>query len=365
MTEPGGFPAQPIGVPWPVHDWPVADDPEMSGLDLARASTAVDELFEHQSEPLEGRGLSLALVVVHQGRIVIERYGRQPANLFHGEREITSQTPLISWSMAKSITHAMVGLLVDEGVIRLEDRVPIPHWQDDERRDITWTDLLRMRDGLDFVEDYVANASGQSRSDVIDMLFGSGADDVFAYARARPLRHSPGSVWSYSSGTTNVVCGLIGELLGGLPAVEAFLRDRIFSPLAMSSADPTFDSAGTFIGSSYVHATARDFARFGYLYLRGGEFAGQRILQESWVNGARGQHAIDPETGHGYSEHWWTWNADEQTCAALGYEGQRTVVVPERDLVLVHLGKWEASTQPFLDRMLTQVIESAPLWRSA
>jgi CubicO group peptidase (beta-lactamase class C family) len=347
-------------VAWPTAEWPVAEDPEEFGIDVGRVSTASEELFGPGAEPHPGRGLSLALVVVHRGRIVLERYGRQPANLFHAEREITSDTPLISWSMAKSITHAMVGMLVDEGKVRLEDPVPIAQWKDDERRGITWIDLLCMRDGLDFVEDYVADASGHSRSDVIDMLFGSGADDVYAYARSRPLLHSPGSTWSYSSGTTNIICGLIGDLLGGQSSVGEFMRERIFLPLGMASAEPTFDAAGTFIGSSYVHATARDFARFGYLYLRGGEWAGHRILTEDWVNGAHRQHAIDPDTGHGYGQHWWTWNADVRTCAALGYEGQRTIVVPDRDLVVVHLGKWETSTQPFLDRMLTRVIESVP-----
>jgi CubicO group peptidase (beta-lactamase class C family) len=347
-------------VGWPKDEWPVADDVEALGVDLGRVSSTVEELFGHGTEPPVGRGLSLALVVVHQGRILFERYGRQPANLFHAEREITSETSLISWSMAKSITHAAVGMLVDEGAIGLEDPVPIAQWKDDARRDITWIDLLRMRDGLDFVEDYIADESGQSRSDVIDMLFGSGADDVFAYATSRPLLHPPGSTWSYSSGTTNIVCGLIGELLGGRSSVEKFLRERIFSPLGMASAEPTFDAAGTFIGSSYVHATARDFARFGYLYLRGGEWAGERLLSEGWVQGARRQHAIDPDTGHGYGDHWWTWNADVRTCAALGYEGQRTIVVPDRDLVVVHLGKWETSTQPFLDRTLTQLVESVP-----
>ncbi|MFM8858282.1 MAG: serine hydrolase domain-containing protein [Actinomycetota bacterium] len=352
-------------VVWPTDEWSIADDLESRGVDPGRVSTTVEELFGHGTEPPVGRGLSLALVAVHQGHILFEHYGRQPANLFHAEREITSQTPLISWSMAKSITHAMVGMLVDDGAIRLEDPVPIAEWKNDARRDITWHDLLRMRDGLDFVEDYVADASGQSRSDVIDMLFGSGADDVFAYARSRPQLHRPGSTWSYSSGTTNIICGSISGLLGGRSSVEAFLRERIFSPLGMASAEPTFDVAGTFIGSSYVHATARDFARFGYLYLRGGEWAGRRLLAEDWVNGARRQHAIDPDTGHGYSEHWWTWNADVRTCAALGYEGQRTIVVPDRDLVVVHLGKWETSTQPFLDRMLTQLIELVPNRRVA
>jgi CubicO group peptidase (beta-lactamase class C family) len=357
------YPEQPSGVDWPTKDWESSDLERVDGHadPGGEIAAALSALFDHGVEPPDGRGLSLALVAVHRGRIVIERYGRQPANLFHAERDITETTPLISWSMAKSITHAMVGMLVADGSIDLDSRVLVPEWQHDGRADITWVDLLRMRDGLDFVEDYVADAAGNSRSDVIDMLFGEGSRDVFAYARNRPTSNPPGDVWSYSSGTTNIICGLISRILGGRDEVEDFLHRRLFAPLGMSSATATFDEAGTFIGSSYVHATARDFARFGYLYLRGGLFADRRILDENWVRRAHAQHAIDSDNGHGYGEHWWTWNADPKTLAALGYEGQRTIVVPERDLVLVHLGKWEASTQRFLDSTLTRIVEAVPV----
>ncbi len=354
------FAPQPSGVPWPTDSWTIANDRECEQIDTNAAQAALDELFLHGAVAPRGKGTSLAFVAVHRGRIVLERYGRQPANPFHDEREITPETPLVSWSMAKSITHALVGMLVDGGRVDIDAQVPIREWRDDGRREITWAHLLRMRDGLDFIEDYVADESGQSRSDVIDMLFGSGSEDVFAYARSRPMSHSPGSIWSYSSGTTNIVCGLIGDILGGRDRVEDYLRERLFRPLGMKSASATFDAAGTFIGSSYVHAPARDFARFGYLYLRGGEFDGFRIIDRQWIHRAREQHAVDPDNGHGYGEHWWTWNADDRMMAALGYEGQRTIVVPDRDLVIVHLGKWETSTQPYLDQMLTRVIESVP-----
>lgn len=367
MTESAArYPKQPAGVAWPTEDWETSTPGTNSGVDEESITASLSCLFDHGVEPPQGRGLSLALLAVHRGQVIVEHYGRQPANLFHDEREITPETPLISWSMAKSITHAMVGMLVADGLISLDDPVPMPEWRDDGRAAITWIDLLQMRDGLDFVEDYavetaqVEDASRTSRSDVIDMLFGQGAHDVFGYARARRLSNTPGTVWSYSSGTTNIVCGLIGRLLGGRHGVAAFLQDRVFSPLGMASATATFDEAGTFIGSSYVHATARDFAKFGYLYLRGGHFAGERIVEENWVDRAHVQHAVDPDNGHGYGEHWWTWNADPGTLAALGYEGQRTVVVPERDLVIVHLGKWETSTQSYLDSMLTRIIEAVP-----
>lgn len=357
-----GYPGQPADTPWPIEEWTVASarDVESWGVDTSRIDSACHEIFGHGVDAPQGKGISLALVAVHRGRVIAERYGRQPASVFHEERAITRDTPLISWSMAKSITHAAIGILVGEGLIEIGAVAPISEWDGDDRRAITWSHLLQMRDGLDFVEDYVGDASGGGRSDVIDMLFGAGADDVASYARSRPLLHEPGSVWSYSSGTTNVLCGMLGELLGGREEMDRFLRERIFEPVGMKSAAATFDAAGTFIGSSYVHATARDFARFGYLYLRGGIFGDERILDELWVDCAHRQHAVDPDTGHGYGEHWWTWNGNDRTMAALGYEGQRTIVVPERDLVVVHLGKWETSTQPLLDRTLTSVIDAVP-----
>ena len=152
----------------------------------------------------------------------------------------------------------------------------------------------------------------------------------------------------------------VRDVVGGREAVEALLHDRLFAPLGMGSASPRFDSAGTFIGSSYVYATARDFARFGYLYLHGGVWAGRRVLSESWVDTTRDMHAVDPENGHGYSWHWWCWNADPRTIAALGYEGQRTIVDRDRELLVVHLGKWVAETQPILDGHLSSIIAAFP-----
>lgn len=342
---------------FPGDDWDVADPDEAVNIDVMDG--ALDELFGVRGEPA---GVSLAALVVHRGRIVRERYGHQPDTLFGPGGPVDRNTTLISWSMAKSITHALVGILVNDGRIEsqidIDSPVNVPEWSNSPRASITMGDLLRMRDGLDFVEDYVIDESGNVASDVIAMLFGEGTDDVAAYARSRPAKHAPGSVWSYSSGTTNIICSLLGELVGGQDRMRAFIEDRLFAPLGMSSATPRFDTAGTFIGSSYVYATARDFARFGYLYLRGGRWVDRQVVPSSWVDTAHHMHAVDPENGHGYSWHWWNWNARPETMAALGYEGQRIIVDPTRDLVVVHLGKWVADTQPELDRHLTSIVES-------
>lgn len=338
---------------FPGDDWGMAE-PDAS-VDVLGVDAALDELFGINSDP---PGTTLAVVVVHRGRIVRERYGHQPDTIFGAGGPVDRETTLISWSMAKSITHALVGIMVNEGLLNVDTPVNVPEWADSPRSTITLGDLLRMRDGLEFVEDYVIDESGNVASDVIAMLFGEGTDDVARYARSRPAKHEPGSVWSYSSGTTNIVCSLMADVLGGEAGVRSFIQSRLFDPVGMRSATPRFDGAGTFIGSSYVYATARDFARFGFLYLCGGRWGDRQIVPSAWVDSTRDMHAVDPESGHGYSWHWWNWNAQPSVIAAFGYEGQRIIVDPSRDLVLVHLGKWVADTQPQLDRHLASIIDS-------
>ena len=349
------FPSQPAGVAWPTLEWPIAND-------AAPASVieASDALFAGGVEPPDSEGISLALVVVAGGRIVHERYGTQPDTPFGPGAPVDRDTTLISWSMAKSIVHAAVGCAVDNGLLDPPAPAPVAQWQNDDRRLITLDDLLRMRDGLDFVEEYVTGDDAPVPH-VIDMLFGAGTDDVAGYTAARPLAHSPGSVWNYSSGTTNVVSRLLGDRVGHGEAMTEFLRSRVFGPTGMTSAVPKFDAAGTFIGSSFVYATARDFARFGYVYLRGGQWDGRTIVSTEWVRSAAEQHATDPDTQHGYGRHWWIWKSLPGVLAALGYEGQRTIVDPTRDLVIVHLGKWNRETQALLDERLDAIRTSFPL----
>jgi CubicO group peptidase (beta-lactamase class C family) len=220
-------------------------------------------------------------------------------------------------------------------------------------------DLLDMRSGLEWIEDYVDD----SVSHCLDMLFGAGADDMAAYAAALPLIHRPGTTWNYSSGTTNIVSSIVGDAVtppGGdrRAAMERFLHDRLFGPLGMASADPRFDDAGTFIGSSYVYATARDFARFGQLYLDDGLCAGRRILPAGWRDHARRLTAVDPEGTFDYGRHWWLWRESHAAFGCHGYEGQYTVVVPDRDLVVVHLGKSPIDQRPPLIAQLRLIIDA-------
>jgi len=330
-------------------------------------AAATRERLEHEADAIVGRptdeGITLALLVQQHGEVVLERYGVRPANLFETDAvAITADTPLISWSVAKSITHAALGILVGDGRIDPLDPAPVPEWRGTEKQAITLLDLLEMRSGLAFVEDYV---DGET-SDVIDMLFGSGAKDHAAYAAAKPLLHPPGTVWSYSSGTTNIVTRILGDLVVGDPdaapgereaAMRAFLDQRLFGPVGMPDADPRFDEAGNWVGSSYLYAPARQFVRFGELYLRDGVVGDERILPEGWVDHGRTVVARDPETGRDYGRHWWIWPDQPGSLAGHGYEGQYVMVLPGHDAVVVHLGKTDATVRDRLVERLRRLIE--------
>jgi CubicO group peptidase (beta-lactamase class C family) len=317
-------------VPWPTDDWPGAGDLP------AAAAQAIDEMFA-DAERFER---TFAVLVVQGGQLVFERYADELEHWDEPNEAIDRHTPLLSWSMAKSILHAAVGIAVGDG--RLDPAAPaaVPAWSgaSDPRQAITLEHLLTMRDGLDFNEDYVDGDA----SDVIDMLFGTGQADVAAFATAKPLRATPDTLFNYSSGTSNIVARVLGDALGGEAATRAFLHDRLLAPIGMHHADPRFDDAGTFMGSSYVYAPAREFAKFGLLYLRDGVWDGLRLLPPGWVDHGRRQRSWDPVDQVGYGAHWWTTGDRHGTFRAAGYEGQMFVVSPALDLIVVRLGKTDA-----------------------
>ena len=318
------LPPQPPGVPWPTHDWPEGELPAA----LARgASERLDQAFSPAG--VAEIGETHALVVVQGGKLVLERYAEG----------MGPQTTHPSWSKAKSITHALTGLLVGDGLIDIGAPAGVPEWagRDDPRGAITLDQLLRMSSGLKFSEIYLPDQG----SDVIEMLFGRGQDDVAAFAASFSLEHTPDSWFSYSSGTTNIVSRRLADAIGARGAAfEAFMRERLFAPLGMRSPQPKFDKAGTFIGSSFCYGTARDFARFGLLYLRDGVWEGQRLLPEGWVDHARTPTWQQPETTDAaYGAHWWLGFGGPGSFSANGYDGQFTIAAPDLDLVLVRHGR--------------------------
>ena len=326
------LPHQPGDRDWPTEHWPRA---EIEDGDIHRIG---DEIFD-----LKGpQGVTYALLVVKEGELVYERYNAG-ANDFYLE---------YSWSMAKSFTQALVGILVKQGKLDIYAPAAVPEWKNDERCQITLDQLLRMSSGLEFVEDYV---DGQS-SDVIPMLQFEGRHDTGAYAAAKPLIHEPGTLWSYSSGTTNIICRIMKEVIGGgASGMLKFMEDELFGPIGIRSATPKFDTSGTFIGSSYLLASPQDFARFGLLYLRNGIWDGRQILPEGWVDYARTPTHHDEESCYGAQ--WWMKPGDATQFYCGGYDGQRIHCDPGKDIVVVRCGRTPAEEAPYVMDRISDIVE--------
>jgi CubicO group peptidase (beta-lactamase class C family) len=291
-------------------------------------------------------GETWAVAASHRGALIYERYeGRLPGWGEPGEI-VTQSSGLLSWSVAKSVLHAGVGILVGEGRLRLDEPAGVRSWSDstDPRHAITLEHLLTMRDGLDFVEDY---DPGGGRSDVITMLF-TGIEDMAAFAAERALAAPAGERYSYSSGTSNIVSSLVAAQVGTGAAYEDWLKRALLDRIGMASATVDTDGAGTWIASSYMRATARDWLRFGELYLRDGVWAGERILPEGWVDHGRRPRSPDPDgTWHG--AHWWSDGPGTGPFWAEGFEGQMILVCPGTDLVVVRFGRTPESSEPMAE----------------
>jgi CubicO group peptidase (beta-lactamase class C family) len=318
--------------PWPEGDL-LPDKPDLEGVDEAALQAALDKVF---AEPDPARlKRTRAVVVVKDGRLLAERYA--PG--------IAVDMPLIGWSMSKSVTSALVGILVGQG--RLDVRAPaaVPEWSDpqDPRHAITLHQLLQMCPGLEWYEEYADHPV----SDVNRMLFMKG--DMAAYAAAKPLKNPPGTVFEYSTGTTLLINRIIRAAFGSREEYWAFPRRALFNPLGMRSAVIEPDASGTLSGGSYVYASARDWARFGLLYLNDGVWAGQRILPEGWV-----AYTVTPSPAAkegDYGAQFWLNRGpagapEKRTYKSLpedvfccdGYQGQFIAIVPTARLVVVRLG---------------------------
>jgi len=274
-----------------------------------------------------------AVVVVYKGRIIAERYASG----------FTKDTPLIGWSMTKSVTNALVGILVKQGKLDIYAPAPVPQWRSsgDTRAEITLDQLLRMSGGLDWAE-------ASLNPDIVQMMYNE--SDMAAFAASMPLAHSPDTHWSYSSGTTNIVSGIIRRAVGDSDAEYfSFPYRKLFGKLGMTSAVLEPDASGTFVGSSYLYATARDWARFGQLYLRDGVWNGERILPEGWVAYSVTPTPRAPQGGYG-AQFWlnagspddptdrWMPDLPTDIYSARGLDGQFVTVIPSHDLVVVRLG---------------------------
>jgi len=327
---------QPDALPWPTDEWPTAS------LDPKADAGALDALLERAFALPEPEDLERthSVVIVQHGAVVAERHAH----------DATPDSAFLSWSMAKSITQALVGILVREGRIDVRAPMPVAEWAEgDPRRAITIDQMLRMVDGLRFREaEHLGGGSVRywpaEESDVIPMLFGEGKPDVAGFASTLPKVAEPEAQWNYNSGGSNLLARLVGDVVSEgardpakrEAAMRDFMRRELFEPLGMRTADPRFDEAGNFVGSSHCYASARDFARFGYLYLRDGVWDGRRILPEGWVDYTR---TPSPQSEGLYGAHFWTVPGSLGLFCCHGMGGQRVLLSPKLDLVVVRMGK--------------------------
>ena len=255
--------------------------------------------------------------------------------------------------MTKSVTNALVGILVKEGKLSLQQQNLVPQWQSDRRKQITLEQLLQMNSGLEFTE-----LCEDPLADCPQMLFNT--KNMAIYGESKPLIKEPGSDWDYASGTTNILSGIIRDAIGGTDLdYLTFPHRALFDRLGMSSAVMETDSANNFVASSYMYANARDWARFGLFYAQDGIWEGDRILPEGWVEFSRTSATVANER---YGAHFWLIKnypqqkqLPEDLFLADGYQGQSVIIIPSRKLVLVRLGKDGWQTRKAVEQLLAAI----------
>lgn len=309
-----------------------------------------------------------AVVIMHGGLIVAERYapGYGP------------DSRLISWSMAKSVTATLIGFMVADGLLVLDDPAPVSEWANagDARNQITLRQLLHMSSGIDHSEN-PDDETAIYQTDTTRMLFMDGRENVARYAEGRMLEAQPGSKFEYSSATSNILADIMTRTLTDSrnpqirrDAMLDYARGRLFEPLGMTSAFPEFDRNGTMLGGSMIHATARDWAKFGEFLRNNGSVKSAQLLPTSWLRFMKTSSANDAAYGGhiwlnkrrpaGQDQVLFPDKAPSDVFAALGHLGQFVVVSPQHKLTIVRLGKTQDDKLDPVNDQLAKIIALFP-----
>ena len=351
---------EPAGPP-PLSEEALAAVTTDAGAPKDQLARAVDEAFT-----AEGIGETRALIVLHDGEIAAQRYGEG-----YGP-----ETRFLGWSLTKTLTGIMIGMLVGDGLLRPDQPAPVPRWQrsGDPRADITLRHLLQMRSGLEHAKE----RGPREESSDDRLLFLDGRDDMADYATAQPLSAEPGERFQYASGDTVILADIAARTLarGDRPdarrrAVADYLAARLFEPLGMTSAVPEFDRSGTFAGNAMVHATARDWGKLGELLRRKGSHRGEQLLPRSWV---AEMVAPSPRSANYGMQVWlnhpvkgdevqplFPTRAPTSMFAMIGEHGQYVLVSPEQGLTIVRLGQSDPAEQKVLLEKLAAIGELYPV----
>lgn len=328
------------------------------GVSRARLADGIEPLFDDRTV-----GATQALLVLRDGRIIAERYGEG----------ITPHTPLLSRSLAKTITAALVGLMVSDGRLALDSPVPVQAWNQpgDPRGTITLRHLLQMASGLEHRE----SGPPMQESDTVRMLFTDGAQDMAAYAEAKPIARPPGSGFAYSTADTMIVADMMTRMLTLSDRPEArrdamleFVRGRLMDPARLPSLTPEFDARGTMIAGAMMHMTARDYARFGELLRNRGRVNGHQLLPARWVAFMTTPSPRNPAYGAqlwlnrkgGIDNPLFPDRSSRKLFAAVGHQGQYILVSPAQRLVVVRIGVSTRKQQPALRSALADLLELFP-----
>ncbi|HEX7584664.1 MAG TPA: serine hydrolase [Prolixibacteraceae bacterium] len=302
-------------------DWPMGNrmSKKTTNIDTVKLAEITEKLMDDEAY----NGHAFAFMVVYKGIPVAEAY--QP--------QFNSKTRFLSWSMAKSFTNTLAGIMVKDGKWDIDQPTNIPEWQNDDRKRITINNLMHMQSGLRWNEDY------GNRSDVTVMLYCR--NDFARFVFDQPLKFPVESKWSYSSGSPNVVSYLMRKTINNDSEYYQFPYSRLFNKIGMPDALFEVDASGTFVGSSYLFATARDYARYALLYLQDGVFNGERILPEGWVKYST-TPVLDSKGEYG-SMFWLNKSktmpsAPEDLYYCDGYDGQCIFIIPSKELAVVVLG---------------------------
>lgn len=334
-----------------------------AGAPRDQLARQIDDLFA-----LPDLGETRAVVVMANGKLAAERYA--PG--------YDKDTRFVSWSMAKTVTAVLIGMLVSDGLFALDAPAPVPLWQrpGDPRADITLRQLLQMRSGLRHTE----SGDPPYESSEVRMLFLDGRDNMAKWAEEQPLEAEPGKVFEYSSNTSVILADIAARALTASEKPEArrkavadYLQQRLFAPLGMTSMVPEYDASGTLIGGSLMHATARDWAKLGeFLRLKGRAPGGEQLVPSRWVEAMVTPSPASPHYG------FQTWlnrplpgepasnhplfpdRAPQSLFSLIGHMGQYVLVSPEQRVTLVRLGHSDARERPLMLQQAADVLELYP-----